>query len=432
MVYTADELADDSDDEKRLEKAEKAAERKAGLKKRKRLPSVQKPASITNRTPRFAVSQPYGNFVAPYPAVQTMQQSGASGRRLGGPATQRAVGPCFACGEMGHLRSYCPRTQSQDKKWYPFHGIMHDCASVWECEVLCCAENVVGNVGVDSDSGYVGLGMAGDECDKRPGLGVNSQAHSGVAESACDTDLHLQLGGCSFDIEASVGDMVPAMVVVKGGLKRCISFWRDNIKASDTILSIIEHGYVLPLMSEPSPHVQINHRSAVIHSAFVHESIAELLATGCVVEVTDRPHNCSPLSVVESSSGKRRLVINLRYLNRFLWKNRFKYEDLRGAMLLLERNDFMFSFDLKSGYHHVNIAQEHWDLGGGGGGIIIALLFSPSGFHLPVIFSPNWCAPWWGIGGREACELLCIWTMASALWTGRPEPWRLVQWSSPL
>ena len=216
-------------------------------------------------------------------------------------------------------------------------------------------------------------------------------------------------------------------MVVKGGLKRCISFWRDNIKASDTILSIIEHGYVLPLMSEPSPHV---HRSAVIHSAFVHESIVELLATGCVVEVTDRPHICSPLSVVESSSGKRRLVINLRYLNRFLWKNRFKYEDLRVAMLLLERNDFMFSFDLKSGYHHVDIAQEHWDLGGGA--IIIALLSSPSGFHLPVIFSPNWCAPWWGIGGREACGLLCIWTMASALWTGRPEPWRLVQWSSPL
>ena len=74
---------------------------------------------------------------------------------------------------------------------------MHDCASVWECEVLCCAENVVG---VDS------LGMAGDKCDKRPGLGVNSQAQ---AESACDTDLHLQLGGCPFDIEASVGDLVP-------------------------------------------------------------------------------------------------------------------------------------------------------------------------------------------------------------------------------
>ena len=51
-----------------------------------------------------------------------------------------------------------------------------------------------------------------------------------------DTDLHLQLGGFPFDIEASMGDAVPDRVVVKGRLKRCISFWRD---ASDAILGII-------------------------------------------------------------------------------------------------------------------------------------------------------------------------------------------------
>ena len=30
-----------------------------------------------------------------------------------------SVGPCFACGEMGHLRMYCPKIQTQEKKWYP-------------------------------------------------------------------------------------------------------------------------------------------------------------------------------------------------------------------------------------------------------------------------------------------------------------------------
>ena len=29
-------------------------------------------------------------------------------------------------------------------------------------------------------------------------------------------------------------------------------------------------------------------------------------------------------------------------------------------MLLIEKNDFLFSFDLKSGYHHVDVAKEHW------------------------------------------------------------------------
>ena len=29
-------------------------------------------------------------------------------------------------------------------------------------------------------------------------------------------------------------------------------------------------------------------------------------------------------------------------------------------MLLLEKGNYMFSFDLKSGYHHADIAKEHW------------------------------------------------------------------------
>ena len=144
--------------------------------------------------------------------------------------------------------------------------------------------------------------------------------------------------------------------VVKGRLKKCISFWKDEIKASASFLGIIEQGYVLPLKSEPTSHVRMNHQSAVENSTFVQENILELLTTGRVVEVPDTPHICSPLSVVESSSGKKRLVLNLRHLNLFLWKQKFKYEDLRVAMLLLEKNDFL---DLKSGYHHVDIAHEH-------------------------------------------------------------------------
>ena len=92
---------------------------------------------------------------------------------------------------------------------------------------------------------------------------------------------------------------------------------------------------------------------------FVEKCIKELLAAQCVRQVTSIPHICSPLSVVESKSGKKRLVVNLRHLNMFLWKQSFKYEDLRIAMLLLEKGDYLFSFDLKSGYHHVEIANVH-------------------------------------------------------------------------
>ena len=68
---------------------------------------------------------------------------------------------------------------------------------------------------------------------------------------------------------------------------------------------------------------------------------------------------CSSLSVVENSTGKFRLVINLRYLNQFLWLDKFKYEDLRTAMSMFQKDDYAFSFDLKSGYHHVDIYEPH-------------------------------------------------------------------------
>ena len=52
----------------------------------------------------------------------------------------------------------------------------------------------------------------------------------------------------------------------------------------------------------------MNHRSAIENAAFMYESEPELLTTGCVLEVPDRPHICSLLSVVESGSGKKFLV----------------------------------------------------------------------------------------------------------------------------
>ena len=120
--YTADELAADSDDEKRLEKAEKAAERKAGLKRRQ---PAQRGAAQT-RTQRYTAAQAYGGYTVPqlYPPSfpqlqQTASGAGQSVRRAGGSAgtIQRvSVGPCFACGEMGHLRMYCPKIQTQEKK----------------------------------------------------------------------------------------------------------------------------------------------------------------------------------------------------------------------------------------------------------------------------------------------------------------------------
>ena len=62
---------------------------------------------------------------------------------------------------------------------------------------------------------------------------------------------------------------------------------------------------------------------------------------------------------MSNSEGKLRLVLNLKHLNQFLRKDKFKYEDLRVAVLMFEKEDYMFKFDLKSVYHHLDVFEEH-------------------------------------------------------------------------
>ena len=59
------------------------------------------------------------------------------------------------------------------------------------------------------------------------------------------------------------------------------------------------------------------------------------------------------------AAEKKRLILDLRHVNKCLKKYRFKYEDWRVALSCFEKNAYMFSFDLKSGYHHIEIASEH-------------------------------------------------------------------------
>ena len=225
--YTADELADNSEDEKRIEKAEKAAEKKS-VKRRKiagRPTPAKQPCSVA--TPSSSVSS----------ATQVPRRPGL----IPAVAKSRPLGPCFTCGEMGH-HSFCPRREGQalsGKKWYPSRS------------VRCVSSSI--------------------------------NASSG--------------DGSSTDSECVVDELV------------------DDID---------------------DPHVDRRTWEAeAVSPDCCDMSVQGLIKNRCVKRVLEVPYICSPLSVVESSSGKKRLVINLRHLNRFLWNQRFiKYEDLRVAMLL--------------------------------------------------------------------------------------------------
>ena len=145
---------------------------------------------------------------------------------------------------------------------------------------------------------------------------------------------------------------------VKGNLKRNIKFWR-SINANEKVCNIIENGYKIPFVETPNSVVFENNKSAIENSDFVIKSIQDLVKLGTAVEKDDVPLVVSPLSVSIRSSGKKRLILDLRYINSHLYKEYVKFDDWSAMENYLEEDSFAYKFDLKQGYHHVDIFHDH-------------------------------------------------------------------------
>ena len=215
---------------------------------------------------------------------------------------------------------------------------------------------------------------------------VNDLNASDITTKPDDIDTCPEVGDpCNESVVSRFWEAEACVLVSQDGvqsrLKHSLAFWKDVLQAPPPILECIENGYRLPLMFLPPSHSQTNHMSAELHHEFVDEAKQNLVQNFCIIRMDQKPYLCSLLSVVENPSGKLRLVLNLQYLNQFLYALHFKYEDLRIAALLFEKHEFLFKFDLKSGYHHVDIYPEHqkylgfqWDIDGASVYYVFAVL----------------------------------------------------------
>uniref|UniRef100_A0A1X7UTU3 CCHC-type domain-containing protein n=1 Tax=Amphimedon queenslandica TaxID=400682 RepID=A0A1X7UTU3_AMPQE len=297
--YQSDELAENSEDEKKLSKAEKAADQKAQKKKKAAAGKVNKvPFQQAPRMAEWWRSRSVWSQSPPYASNSFNRSASAS---TSGP--RQVIGPCFACGELGHLRSSCPKTASgaPAAAKYPF---------------------------IREDERSVEL--------------------SGEYSSESQGEV---LGSRYWEYDSSA-------INVKGRIKSCSEFWVDTLQCSQFVSEIVAQGYMLPFVSLPEPRMFLNQKSVLTESGFVKKAVANLHRDGCVRRVMEQPRVCSPLLVVTSRSGKQRLVINLRYINKFLWKDKFKYEDMHTALAYFEVGHFVNTFDLKSGYHHIDIYRD--------------------------------------------------------------------------
>lgn len=145
---------------------------------------------------------------------------------------------------------------------------------------------------------------------------------------------------------------------VKGNLKRHIKKWLE-VGASNFIISTIKNGYKLPFINTPKPKSFQNNQSAISASDFVSSTIDDLISSGMIREVKHKPYIVSPLSVATNSVGKKRFILDLRYVNDHLHKEFVSFDDLRDFQHYVRPNGFLFKFDLRQGYYHVDIFENH-------------------------------------------------------------------------
>ena len=92
----------------------------------------------------------------------------------------------------------------------------------------------------------------------------------------------------------------------------------------------------------------IVHKSALLQADFVDQAVLELVNSGRVRMVNEQPFVVNPLSVSIQPCGKKRLILDMRHVNKSLVKQSVKYEDWRIAMSYFSKGAYLFSIDLKA------------------------------------------------------------------------------------
>jgi hypothetical protein len=170
-----------------------------------------------------------------------------------------------------------------------------------------------------------------------------------------------------YEFESAASDRLPAVaaegepITMRHRLRAKYAVWK-LVVTSTLVLGWVLQGF--PLLWQyhaPAPHFQRNHPSAYTHEAFVDSAVVSLSQTSAVMEWPSRPQVVSPLGVVpKKGSDQWRLIWDGRYINSHLHIPTFKYETLAQLHQWAEMHDYVFTLDLKSGYHHLDMAEDAW------------------------------------------------------------------------
>lgn len=302
--YVSNPLASDSEDEKRIFKAEARANRKYKAEKTRKARRSRVTPYWRQQSSKMSVEQ-QANAVTPQP-------------------TRRPPGLCFACGKPGHWKG-SPECSVN------ISSTNNKISTVFECltplfvnplQMIEVGANLTASVSVSSN------------------FSANEESASSIEMSAMEVSCQ--------------GNQVVSPI---GRLRNCFSKWQQATN-SRFILNVIQDGYRLPLKETPCSIVLKNNKSARENLTFVYTEVQSLLEKGVVSRSIEVPHVVNPLTVAYNKKGKPRLVLDCRHVNKYLHLFKVKFEDIRVAETIFEENSYLYTWDLASAYHHIQIHRE--------------------------------------------------------------------------
>ncbi|VDI76235.1 Hypothetical predicted protein [Mytilus galloprovincialis] len=248
----------------------------------------------------------------------------------GGAQSARRPGVCYNCYKPGHWKFECPE---KNKKLSTYSNLL-SCYDVYR----------------NSNS----LSFFIDESLTLKTAHLN-KAH--LLDSGNDSICLLNREECVDQLSRHLN--TPSKLISPvGKLSSSIHKWKQA-GATDYILQVIEKGYGIPFKELPENVFLPNNKSSRDNADFVASEISKLLEKGCISKVDNKPFVINPLTVAFNRLQKPRLVLDCRHINSCIHQFKFKFEDASVARELFEKGDYLFRYDLKSAYHHIEIREEH-------------------------------------------------------------------------
>lgn len=144
-----------------------------------------------------------------------------------------------------------------------------------------------------------------------------------------------------------------------GRLSKFYEQWL-SITSSTTVLNWLK-GYSLPLVKEPFQlQPLISNNFDANEQKIIETEILSLLKMGAIQKCNPTQKQfVSRIFLVDKPNGKKRFILNLKNLNKYVFAPHFKMEDARTASRLIQYKSYATTIDLKDAYYLLPVKKDH-------------------------------------------------------------------------